>query len=652
MIADIQPYVCVFNECPLPEPYFESETEWRNHKALQHNIHYSCNSFGCSKSVNFCHRKDFEEHLLKVHAGTFSGPEIVKLADLSIQPSSIIFDNCPFCDYSATMNEGQNLDHTAQVQQMQRHILDHLLSLFLMALPERDDLPEASSSKSRLRVDERSFDSLDVDNLATDSDDHLDMDYFHEPIEMFVQSADDIDWSFLPPYAHSDSDTDSILNEFKSRLKVSSVLDPPLAIIPADDIEISPCEEFTGLLEAANAILDEFGFINAAVVAWDTDRKKIRAENEIRKQQRERDFEERINAIPNNQEFDHGSSIDLEASFKRDEVARTSQEDRADYRAFVEHVFDRVWRKLNYEVDLLTPMYAKAVQFVEDSLAGSNLFKAAENYVPVSSAMELLLCIYQKLAIRHKKLFEAVLERDRRLKKTETGPLYALGNRAQAKKLKERFKRAEKTDIANFFQQQDERASLLMDVLDANTLRCMNLNQGYMESLYRAANEAIKEIAFDNITQNMAIPADNVIKAQNIVQELSNISEQIWQIFHVADMLLNDADYEVSVAKGRLNNAQPEDFEGLRQAKAKEDQKLVNNLNHRLDLIRGDTRKTKEEIIMLLHLLGKGHKVMEPRDEIVGSGADNIDESQMANQNDELFEEDYSDKMDDVELAK
>jgi len=69
-------------------------------------------------------------------------------------------------------------------------------------------------------------------------------------------------------------------------------------------------------------------------------------------------------------------------------------------------------------------------------------------------------------------------------------------------------------------------------------------------------------------------------------------------------MLLNSADYEVSVANARLANADADAFKRLREAKAKEDQKLVKDLEHRMSLIKGDTTRTQDEITKLLNLVG------------------------------------------------
>ena len=69
-------------------------------------------------------------------------------------------------------------------------------------------------------------------------------------------------------------------------------------------------------------------------------------------------------------------------------------------------------------------------------------------------------------------------------------------------------------------------------------------------------------------------------------------------------MLLNSADYEVSVAKAKVAKADIATLAKLKEERAKEDQKLMRELEHRLALIREDTRRTNDEIVKLMLFLG------------------------------------------------
>ena len=383
----------------------------------------------------------------------------------------------------------------------------------------------------------------------------------------------------------------------------NSILGPLYMVIPRTNILFPEHEQLSNLTEAMKAIPDDLGFIHKAVLTWDAEAKHKREHYDKDRHVRQGESEHKIDALFNDNEIGYGDISELEDEFKRSEAAKKADEDRAEFQSFITQVFDGVWTRLHYEMDQLRPYYETCTWLVKEALAGKDMFEDPDDRVPIAPAMENLLILYQKLGIRHQKAFEAVLERDRRLKKTEVAPWYALGNIPQVKKIEKRFEDAEKKAIHDFCLKRDERANRLMDVLDQNTLRGVGANQDYMESVMQAVRKIAMEVAHGAVSEDMMIPTDEVLKAKTITTVLARSSEQIVKTFHVADMLLNAADYEVSVANARISNADAASFKRLRDAKGKEDQKLVKDLEHRLSLIRGDTSRTLDEIAKLLSLL-------------------------------------------------
>ena len=394
----------------------------------------------------------------------------------------------------------------------------------------------------------------------------------------------------------------------------NSILGPLYMVIPRTNILYPEPEPITSLKHAIDTVPDEFGFIHQAVLAWDAEAKHNRERYDRERNARQGENEQRIDALFHDNEIGYGDISELESEFKRTEAAKKADEDRAEFQSFVSQVFDTVWSRLHYEMDQLMPIYQTCVRLVEDASAGRDMFEDPDDRVPMALAMENLLALYQKLAIRHLKAFEAVLERDRRLKSTEVAPWYALGNIQQVKRIKRRFEEAEKTAILDFCRRRDERANSLMDVLDQNTLRGVGTNQDYMESVMQGVRKIAMEVALGAVMEDQVIPTDEVLKAKTITTQLARSSEQIVQTFHVADMLLNEADYEVSVANARVANADMASLKQLQNSKEKEDQKLVKDLEHRLSLIRGDTSRTLDEIMKLLSLLrSNGGESTPPR---------------------------------------
>ena len=170
--------MCVFEECSGIEPFFETKDDWIQHERGQHNLEWNCDGLGSHAPILYTCRHQFEAHFTTLHAGLFAPNEIAKLADMSARPSSRTFENCPFCDYQIANQEACDItqEHKLNQGRFEKHILDHMLVLFIMALPERNDLLDAVSSNSNSRI--QNMEDYYV-NIGTSSDDpdYIDPEY-------------------------------------------------------------------------------------------------------------------------------------------------------------------------------------------------------------------------------------------------------------------------------------------------------------------------------------------------------------------------------------------------------------------------------------------------------------------------------------------
>ena len=387
---------------------------------------------------------------------------------------------------------------------------------------------------------------------------------------------------------------------------VKADFDPLLLVLPESEAIVPESARLADLKNVIEAVPDDFSFIHQSVVAWDAKAKKQREENDRQRHARQVESEQRIDSLFDDHEIGYGDISELEAEFKQSEAARRADEDRSECQTFVADVFNVVWTRLHFELDQLIPHYEQYSMLMNDTLAGKDMFEGSKDGLPLAPTMSAFLGLHQKLEIRHQKAFEAVLERDRRMKKTEISPWYTLSNIPKVKQLEKKFEDAEKKAIIEYCQQRDTRANRLMDVLDQNTLRGVGANQDYMEAIMKAVRRIASGRAFASVPgSNEPIAGlEEVKKAKAVTTFLATSSEQIVQTFHVADMLLNSADYEVSVAKAKVARADQTTLAKLKEERMKEDQKLMRDLEHRLALIREDSRRTNDEIVKLMLFLG------------------------------------------------
>lgn len=396
------------------------------------------------------------------------------------------------------------------------------------------------------------------------------------------------------------------LEQSDVRRFVPADFDPLRMVLPEGEAKVAESKRLQDLKDLMEAIPEDFSFIHASVVAWDAEIRVQREVNDRLRHERQAESEKRIDSLFDDHEIGYGDISELEAEFTRSEAARKADEDRSEYQTFVSDVFELVWTRLHYELDQLVPLYGRYSVIMDETLAGKHMFDRADEGLALAPTMTQFLALHQKIEIRHQKAFEAVLERDRRLKKTEISPWYTLNNIPKVKQLEKQFEDAERQAIIEYCEQRDGRANQLMDVLDQNTLRGVGANQDYMEAIMKAVRRIASGRAFTSVpgTEGAAGGLAQVQKAQALTALLATSSEQIVQTFHVADMLLNSADYEVSVAKAKVARVDMSTLVKLKEERAKEDQKLMRDLEHRLALIREDSRRTNDEILKLMLFLG------------------------------------------------
>lgn len=436
----------------------------------------------------------------------------------------------------------------------------------------------------------------------TGSDEYREMFLIDQPNIESTTLADETARPIITPNQEADPD----LRRF-----VRADFDPLLSVLPESGDIHPKSVQLLELKQQIDAVPDDFSFIHQSVVAWDIKARRQREISERERHVRQVESEQKIDALFDDHEIGYGDISELESGFKRSEAARKADEDRSEYKTFVNEVFGVVWARLHYEIDQLSPLYTEHTKILNDTTAGKDMFDTSGIRFALAPTMDSLLALHQKLEIRYQKAFEAVLERDRRLKKTELSPWYSLGSVSKVKQLEKQFEDAEKKAIVEYCRHRDIRANNLMDVLDQNTLRGVGANQDYMEMVMKAVRRIASGRAFASQpgAGDPGVGLEEVTKAKSVTKALATSSEQIVQTFHVADMLLNAADYELSVAKAKLSGADAKTFQTLKEERAKEDQKLMRDLEHRLALIREDSRRTHDEIVKLLLFLGvqSGH---------------------------------------------
>ncbi|KAF2672436.1 hypothetical protein BT63DRAFT_452943 [Microthyrium microscopicum] len=165
VLNDIQPYVCTYPDCNLPDHIFEDQDKWYSHELQYHRVEFFCNTAGHQVHME---QTSFEIHLKDDHCIDLqSSPELLQIFR---RPSQCPGGICNLC-YQRTKN-------------MKTHISRHLQQLSLFAIPRADysagdekldndsNLPQDNAQGSRSQDAKETF----SEDSSTSSNDFEDED--------------------------------------------------------------------------------------------------------------------------------------------------------------------------------------------------------------------------------------------------------------------------------------------------------------------------------------------------------------------------------------------------------------------------------------------------------------------------------------------
>ncbi|KAL4988122.1 hypothetical protein BDW68DRAFT_159782 [Aspergillus falconensis] len=217
---DLDPYVCLFEDCDSPTELYNHSEDWLNHMR-QHSLRWRCTAKSHGVLV-FHNRGEYEEHMSSKHRSTKSQLKI--LGERSSRPSDPLFHSCPLCGEST----GNRLEE---------HVASHLRYLALKSIPFPDDhgyddcseelASEFQSSGGRSRS------TILEDNDPAESDHSLLPDQLSEASEQphSPTSRSSSGWEFIG-YANTtdyDPSSDPILATFQTEMISHDIEPKPLS---------------------------------------------------------------------------------------------------------------------------------------------------------------------------------------------------------------------------------------------------------------------------------------------------------------------------------------------------------------------------------------------------------------------------------------
>jgi hypothetical protein len=355
-----------------------------------------------------------------------------------------------------------------------------------------------------------------------------------------------------------------------------------------DSYGLSQHTKANSVKAAIDGIPESFGFIHELVLGWDRKNREVRKKVDEERSLRQADSEQHIDDLFNDNEIGYADIGNLESDFKLAEAEKKYQEDQQELESFTQGVYTPVTGRLQKELAELNAQYTIAVDLLDlESEPASRMLKSSALKAEMAFVMSCVLAAFNKLELRHQKIAEANVERERRRKRLELTVLYTNGDTAGVRSLEAEFAVAEKMQVLHEARGKDTRANKLMDTFDRATVRGLGDNQTYVDDLLVRIRE-LKELVLKDANQipesvyQANGPRESLSMAQKATEFVLADSQKLLTISNVADQMLNEADFAVSVAEAKVSNADSSVYEKLASEKEKEDQKIVEDTNIRM----------------------------------------------------------------------
>ncbi|OJJ94807.1 hypothetical protein ASPACDRAFT_64957 [Aspergillus aculeatus ATCC 16872] len=133
---DLEPYICLFEDCTSPRELFSSAEQWLAHMKAHPapSAEWICAMHHASSNqIVMKTAEEFANHIRDMHSGRFTDMQIKKLLIRAARPGPI-FSSCPFCDW-LEHPDPEKPKVSGGPTPIEEHIADHLFDLALLSLP-------------------------------------------------------------------------------------------------------------------------------------------------------------------------------------------------------------------------------------------------------------------------------------------------------------------------------------------------------------------------------------------------------------------------------------------------------------------------------------------------------------------------------------
>jgi hypothetical protein len=308
---------------------------------------------------------------------------------------------------------------------------------------------------------------------------------------------------------------------------------------------------------------------------WDKTATVTRKKNDSARRQRQEENEENNDDAFNNNEISYADLNVLEEEFKQKEGELKAQEDRNEYKSYVEAVFDPVYDTLQSDIKSLMDLYMEAENLLHTSVSGIESLLPDNDAPNTLATLTLLQDIHSSILTCQDDVVHAVAERDKRYKKTEIQPLHVAGNFAKMRTVQQHFDNAEKQAVVRALRDKAGRVGELVGLFEDVVVNAVGVEQREIDRIV-AALRAIEDGTGDN---------DILARAKDTLTHLKSSSKSLLSLFNTLEIAHNTAVLDAEIAQAKL---EAKDVKQLEEEKTKGEKKFMDEFKRRLEVIEQD----------------------------------------------------------------
>lgn len=370
------------------------------------------------------------------------------------------------------------------------------------------------------------------------------------------------------------------------------------ALLPVQIAPSSPNKFVEGIRAKLASLNIDSDNMDVLTSNWDKSASLKRKQNDEARRKRQEEQEEINDEAFNNNEISYADLNVLEEELKEKEGALKAQEDRDEYRSYVEAVFDRVYDDLQNDIKALMDLYVEGESLLHTSVSGIRSLEGGD--APnTQQCLELLRDLHKRILNKQEKVVQAVAERDKRYKKTEIQPLYAAGNMAKMRVVKEHFDNAEKQAILRAMRDKAGRVGELVSLAEEIVVNAVGVEQHEIDNIITAIR---------HLDENLE-DTPLLSRAHETLSCLKSSSKSLLSLLNSMELDLNAAVSDAELAQAKAENADATQIQQLEAKKKAEENKLKEEFERKVSVLEQD----KDEIDALVR--EKGGKVVLSEEE-------------------------------------